>query len=181
MIVAVLVASGASAMITWWFAGREDAVTPTTEVAAPLPITRAEAKTAKARVPAKTKKPITVLPPSVKEALTLPEPVRKNPESQVLATGRIQAEERPYSLSAVLDGGTGMTTIYAKAEPLPWLALERKAAAGFAYGVRDDGARVGLLHGRVDVLQVKRAHLGAMWFVDTDGRAYAGLNVEVRF
>jgi len=97
---------------------------------------------------------------------------------KVTATARLEAEERPYTLSATLDTETGQSRIWAQAEPLPWLAITTRGEAGLAYGLRD-GDPVWRLSARQDMLQIKAARLAGVASLDSDGQWFAGVGVRV--
>lgn len=121
-----------------------------------------------------------VYPAKTKDALDLPAPVAADPAKAVMATGKLDAQERPYTLSAVIDTKTGQSEVYARPDPLPWLGSGRRGAAGIAYGLGDDGptAKAYAYH---DLLQVKALHAGARAEVDQHGEYWAGGYVEYRW
>lgn len=121
-----------------------------------------------------------VYPDKVKKKLNLPAPVVQDAAKKVIATGKMQTDDRPYTLSAVLDTGTGESEVYARPDPLPWIAPGRRGAVGVAYGLRD-GKPIGRLYVYHDLLQIKALHAGARAELDQDGKNYIGAYVEYRF
>ena len=108
--------------------------------------------------------------------------MRKNPDAHVLASTDVQAGERDARISTVLDTATGAVDSYTEALPLPWLRPEARGEVGAWYGVKSGAiAPVGRLQASYDVLQVKAAHVGVMGSVDTDGQAFAGVGLKVRW
>ena len=125
---------------------------------------------------------VQVYKPEAKRKISLPEAVRKNPDAHVLASTDVQAGERDARISTVLDTATGAVDSYTEALPLPWLRPEARGEVGAWYGVKSGAiAPVGRLQASYDVLQVKAAHVGVMGSVDTDGDAFAGVGIRVRW
>ncbi|MEN6540841.1 MAG: hypothetical protein ABFC67_14635 [Mizugakiibacter sp.] len=168
---AMLLIGAASAWSLW---PREK---PAVGVSAPLPPAK-EAK-GEAKVPLQIRT-VYVYRDRVKRKLDLPAPVMADPNKQVITTGKLDAEERPYTMTAVLDTQTGESQIYARPDPLPWLAPGKRGAVGIAYGVSDKGPDA-RLYGYRDLLQVKALHAGARGDLDQHGRWFAGGYVEWRF
>lgn len=121
-----------------------------------------------------------VYPQKTKQALNLPPDVVADPAKKVITTGKLDAEEREYSLTAVLDTETGDSHVYARPEPLPWIGPGKRGAVGMAYGMKN-GEPVGMLYAEHDLLRVKALHAGARGQVDTTGEWFAGGYVEYRF
>jgi len=173
--VTALVFLGASALITWWL--RPSTPAPAAAAIPLPPSVRVETVETTRIVP----KYITVYRDRAKAETGLPAQVQADPAKHVTATGHLNADARPYTLTAVLDAETGASAVYASPEPLPWFALRPRTAIGVAMAIREDGSQVGLLHGRADLIQIKAVHAGALAQIDTDGRALAGINLEWRF
>ncbi len=123
---------------------------------------------------------VKVYPPEVKPKLNLPPDVVAAPEKKVIATGRLDAEERDYTLSAVLDTDTGESEVYARPDPLPWLGPGRRGAIGIAYGLAN-GEPTGKLYAQHDLLQVKALHAGARAEVDQRGEYWVSATLEYRW
>lgn len=158
----------------WTFWPREK---PPVNVAAPLP-PAAEVRTVKQIVV--QPKLVYVYPDEVKAKLGLIEEIAKDPDKKVTATGKLKAEERDYTLSAVLDTETGESQVFARPDPLPWIGPGRQGAVGLAYGLKN-GEPMGRLYARHDLVQVKALHAGAAATLDQDGEWFAGGYVEWRF
>ncbi len=168
VLVAVILAAG------WTFWPREK---PVVGQSAPLPPAK-EVRTVEKII--ERPKLVYVYPEKIKAKLNLPESVVKDAAKKVLATGKLDAEERPYTLSAVLDTETGDSQVYARPDPLPWIGPGRRGAVGVAYGLKN-GHAAGQMYAQHDLLQVKALHAGARGTVDTDGDWFAGGYVEFRF
>ncbi|MHB8981450.1 hypothetical protein [Thiobacillus sp.] len=151
--------------------------TPDVGVSAPLPAAKEVRTVEKVRTEVKV---VYVYPKAVKAKLDLPAPVVTDDAKQVIATGKLDAEERPYTLSAVLDTETGGSQVYARPDPLPWVGPGRRGAVGVAYGLKN-GHAAGRMYAQHDLLQIKALHAGARGTVDTDGDWFAGGYVEFRF
>ena len=123
---------------------------------------------------------VKVYPDKVKSGLDLPASVASDAKKKVIATGKLDAEDRPYTLSAVLDVESGDAVVYARPDPLPWIGPGRQDAVGVAYGIKN-GAPAGRLYAEHDLLRVKALHAGARGTLDTDGDWFAGGYVEYRF
>ena len=131
-----LIAAGAvivAALALWTFWPREQ---PQVDVAAPLPPAPEVRTVEKIVVQPKL---VYVYPDEVKPKLGLIEEVAKDPAKKVTATGKLKAEERDYTLSAVLDTATGESQVYARPDPLPWVGPGRQVAVGMAHGLKKVG------------------------------------------
>lgn len=172
--VAALAVSLAVAMIGWalW-----PAPTPPAGSAVELkPITRVET-VKKIRIVPKT---VVVYRDRAKVATGLPESVQADPDKHITATGHLDADERPYSLAAVLDATTGESVVYAMPEPLPWIGRARQTALAAGFVMRDTGP-TWRLKARQDVIRVKALHAMAEAQLDGDGAWSAGAYIEWRF
>lgn len=170
-IAAVIVA----ALALWTFAGKFSR--PEVGIAAPLPAAK-EVRTVEKII--ERPKIVYVYPDKVKPKLGLPETVQQDTAKKVTATGKLRAEERDYTLSAVLDVQTGDSQVYARPAPLPWLGPGRQGAIGLAYGLKNSQL-TGRLYARQDLVQVKALHAGGLATLDTDAEWFAGGYVEWRF
>lgn len=171
------IAAGAvivAALALWTFWPREK---PEVNVAAPLPPAK-EVRTVEKII--ERPKLVYVYPDKVKGSLGLPDQVKDDASQKVTATGKLKAEERDYTLSAVLDTVTGDSQVYARPDPLPWIGPGRQGAVGIAYGMKN-GEPTGRLYARHDLLQIKALHAGAGATLDHDGDWFAGGYVEWRF
>lgn len=117
-----------------------------------------------------------------KKKLKLPASVQANPNSHVLASSDVQASERDTRISTVLDTDTGAVDTYSEALPLPWLRPESRGELGAYYGVKSGHfGPMGRLVASYDLLQIKSSHIGVMGSLDTDGAAFAGVGVKIRW
>lgn len=164
-----------AALALWTFVDKFNRPEP--GVSAPLPPAKEARGVDKVRTEVKV---VYVYPDKIKKALDLPAPVQADAAKQVLATGKLKAEARDYTLSAVLDTQTGQGEVYARPDPLPWIGPGQQGAIGLAYGIKN-GTPMGRAYARHDLLRVKALHAGALATLDQDGDWFAGGYVEWRF
>jgi len=181
MIGVALVSVLASALITALILGWPRGVTPTTEQAEALPPAVPDKPSVIVPPPA-AKAPYVAQPktPQLRKKTKLPPALFDGPENFILATGQLDAEERPYTLSSVLDRRTGETQVYAVADPLPVFSLSDRGSMGVFYGVKggDPVFRATLSQ---EVFRVKAVRAGATASLDSDGEWFAGLGAEVKW
>lgn len=163
-----------SALALWTFWPRPN---PVVGVAAPLPPAK-EVRSVEKII--ERPKLVYVYPADVKGKLGLPADQVVDVNKKVTATGKLDAEDRPYTLSAVLDTETGESQIFARPDPLPWIGPGRQGAVGLAYGLKNSQP-TGRLYARHDLIQVKALHGGGLATLDQDGEWFAGGYVEWRF
>jgi hypothetical protein len=116
----------------------------------------------------------------VKRRINLPPEVAADPAQVVLDSSRVAASEHDYTLTTLLDVETGATVTLAERLPLPWLAPETRGELGISYGLRD-GAPMGRVTLRQNLLQVRATRLGALATIDEDGQWYAGVGLWYRW
>jgi hypothetical protein len=162
------------ALVAWTFWPR-----PAPEVGKAEPLPPAKEAKREAKVPAQVKT-VYVYRDRVKRDLDLPAPVVADQAKKVIATGKLNAEERPYTISAVLDTGTGESQVYARPDPLPWIRPGKRGGIGVAYGISNNGPEA-KLYGYHDLLQVKALHAGARAELDQRGGWLVGGYAEWRF
>jgi hypothetical protein len=117
--------------------------------------------------------------PKLRKVTKIPAPVLDSPTTSILATGRIQADEgRAYTTSAVFDSGTGRTSIYAAADPLPWLAFPNRGRVGLGH---DPIHGVSNIHGSYDAVQSKSFVLNGSMVARTQGKPEFTINLDWKF
>lgn len=134
-------------------------------------------------VPVEVKVPVKAYSPEVKRKLKLPDPVQANPEQHVVASSRTAPDERPHTITTVLDTSTGEFTTLDRAEPLPWIAVSTKTEIGAFYGVKN-GEPAWRLQAQQELLRVKALHLGAVAsadFVHGDVETFIGVGAWARW
>ena len=126
--------------------------------------------------------PVIVYKERAKDKLGLPTAVVAASEQRVLGATQVNPNERPTTVSAVLNTTSGDTTFYQRLDPLPWFALETRRELGIAYGFKDDaGGAVARIFGKIDLVQIKMIRAGLLGNVDSDGDWYAGAGVSLRW
>jgi hypothetical protein len=110
-------------------------------------------------------KQIKTYAPKAKAAVKLPQAVQVDAAAVVLQSSRIAASDRPQTVTAVLDTGTGETKQYVVDEPLPWLDTAVRSDAGVYLGLKR-GEPTLRAQARVQLAQVKALRLGALASVD---------------
>lgn len=134
-------------------------------------------------VPVAVAAPLKVYRPEVKRKLKLPDTVQANPQQHVLASSRTAADERPHTVTTVIDAATGEATTFDRAEPLPWLGVSTKTEIGAFYGVKN-GVPAFRVQAQQELLRVKALHLGAVASADMqrgDVDTYVGVGVWARW
>ena len=112
-----------------------------------------------------------------KTELNLPDSVTTDAQKKLIATGKLNAEDRPYTLSGVLDTQTGHAEIYARPDPLPWIGPGKHGAIRLTQW-HNGVTQIDASH---DLLQVKALHAGISGRADTSGETLVGGYVEYRF
>lgn len=137
-----------------------------------------------ANIPTETKPctQVQALAPPAKKKLDLPEPIQKDEQASVLAAVDVPRTDHPLIATALLHRDTGIGEIYFTPQPLPWIAFNRRATIGVAYGLKDNAnGFVTRAYGRLDLMQIKMLHAGLLGDVDNAGGWYAGGFVEARW
>lgn len=134
-------------------------------------------------VPVSITKPLKVYRAEVKRKLKLPESVQVNQEQHVIASSRTVGDERPHTITTVIDANTGEATTFDRVEPLPWIAVSTKTEIGAFYGVKN-GAPAFRMQAQQELLRVKALHLGAVASADLvrgEVETYVGVGVWARW
>lgn len=134
-------------------------------------------------VPVVVDKPVQVYKPEVKRKLKLPAAVQADPAQHVVAATRTVPDERPHTITTVLDTSTGEFTTLDRAEPLPWLAVSTKTEVGAFYGVKN-GEPAFRVQAQQELLRIKALHVGAVASADMvrgDVDTYVGVGVWARW
>ena len=175
---------GAMVFASWYVYGLfhqpEPAPQQVAVVAAPAPEVKREEK-APVAVKSGT---VRAYKPAIKTKLKLPDSVQADAAQVVVSSSRVNADERPLTVTAVTNTNTGETTQYVKAEPLPWLAVNTKTMIG-AYAGLKGGEQAIRVMAHQELLQIKALHVGAVASADmtrslgTD--TFVGLGVWARW
>lgn len=141
-----LLAVGAAVVWTFW-------PKPTPEVGKSVPLPPAKEVKGVERIIERVEY-IKVYPDAIKAKVKLPEPILKDSSVKLISTGKLDAEERPYTLSAVLNTGTGEAEVYARPDPLPWVSVSKKRHFSGYMGVMN-GEQAVAITARQEVLRIK--------------------------
>lgn len=125
-------------------------------------------------------KSLKVYAPAAKKKLKLPDAIMQDDNQYVIASTTLKHDYHPQTVTTIVDSVTGESTTVTRREVYPWLAAEHTGEVRLDYGVKRTG-RVGRLTLREDVLQVKAAHIGATATLDSDGDAFVGLGLGMRW
>lgn len=125
-------------------------------------------------------KVIYVYPDKVKKALNLPANVQEDSSKHVIAAGKIQTSDRPYTFSATVDTQTGQGEVFVRPDALPWIGLGKQGALGVAYGFKNEQP-MGWVYGKYDLIRVKALHIGTSATLYQDRDRVVGGYVEWRF
>lgn len=126
-------------------------------------------------------KPVVVYAQAAKGKLDLPQPVLADTSKYVLSADQVRPDLHPQTITTIYDEQTGQTDTLVRLDPYPWLAAEQTGEVWVGYGVKNGGARIGLLSLTEDLVQVKALHFGVAGSVSTDGSVFAGLGAGYRW
>lgn len=119
------------------------------------------------------KSPIKAYKPGVKGSLKLPDSVVSDEAKHVVASSRTAADERPHTITTVVDSATGEVTTHDRTDPLPWVAVNTKSEIGVFYGLKN-GEQALRIEGRQELLQIKALHAGVIGTVDATRQGVDG-------
>ncbi len=127
-------------------------------------------------------KTVIVYRDAVEKKLGLPDIVKRDASKHVVAAAKVPPSDYPHTMTAVYDDRSGGVDMFLRQDKLPWLAFNRRGSIGVAYGFKGghDGA-VARVYGRLDLVQIKRLHVGLLGDVDGGGGWYGGGYAELRW
>lgn len=160
--------------VVWTFWPREK---PEVGVSVPLPPAKEVRTVEKVVIQPKY---IYVYPDKSKSGLNLPKSIEADSTKKLIATGKLDADERPYTLSAVLDTETGDSQIYAKPQPLPLIGPGKHGGIGIGYGLTNDGPAM-KLYSYQELLRIKKLNAGVRAEADQRGEYWVGATLEYRW
>ena len=120
----------------------------------------------------------------IKKKLKLPKEVIDNEHKLVIASNKVQADDHPHTITSTINTQTGEVETFDRKDPLPWIAFNQRTEVTAAYGYkysRTQQGMVGRFGARHEFIQSKNMGLGITGSVDTDGSAFAGLELRIRF
>ena len=127
--------------------------------------------------------PVIVYKDLAKNKLGLPQTVVVALEQRVLSATQVKPNERPTTVSAVLNTTTGETSFYQRQDKSPWIDFNRRYEIGVSYlPFNKDGVdKLIELDGRIEVIQIKALRAGLTGAVDTDGGYKVGVRAWASF
>lgn len=173
--IAACIGLGTLALVAWWSWPTPPALTP--KISAPLPPAKETSNTPPAPIEVRV---VYVYPKAVKEKLDLPPAVQAQDSKQVTATGKLDAEERPYTLTSVLDTETGKSEIFARPDQQPLFGITKTGEVGVNYGISDEGAKW-RLSAKQDFLRIGAARIGIAGNLDQGGDWFAGIQTRMEW
>lgn len=138
------------------------------------------AKVPMVAVPAKE---VQAYAPAAKKKLKLPARIQQDEKQHVVASTRTPADERPHTVTTVLDARSGEFHTYDRADTQPWLAANTRSQVGVLYGYKNGEPAI-RIEGQQELLQIKAVHLGAVASADaTAGNldTFIGVGVWARW
>lgn len=107
---------------------------------------------------------------SASERLDVPDSVKLDAAAQVVAAGELAPYEGTTTVTAVLNTGTGRTSLLSRREPLPFFSLMNDKEVGIRYGYTGDGRGFDLF-GQLTFLRIGRIHTAL--YVESNSRSEA--------
>ena len=126
---------------------------------------------------------IKVFKPEVKAKLKnkLPQSVVNDPGKRVVASSKVGGDDKPHTVTTLLDQSTGQFTTYDHIEPLPWLAVKTYTHIGAYYGLKN-GEQAVRIQAQQEMLQIKTLHIEAVASIDIGaGKPDSFIGVGGRF
>ncbi|SOD42314.1 hypothetical protein [Nitrosovibrio sp. Nv4] len=119
------------------------------------------------KVPVVIKAPVQVYSGgrALKKKLKLPDVVTIDPTKEVIASSQVKADERPQTITTIINTETGESETFVRRDPLPWLAWDTSGEVGAYVGIKN-GQQAVRLQARQGIVQVKGLHLGLIGSVD---------------
>lgn len=102
---------------------------------------------------------------TLKKELKLPDVVTSDPAKEVIASSQVKADERPQTITTIINTETGESETFVRRDPLPWLAWDTSGEVGAYVGIKN-GQQAVRLQVRQGIVQVKALHLGLIGSVD---------------
>ena len=125
--------------------------------------------------------PVIVYKDLAKDKLGLPTAVTEAPEQRVLGATQVKPNERPTTVSAVLNTISGETTFYQRQDKSPWLDFNRRYEIGVSYLPFTGADKLIELDGRIEFIQIKALRAGLTGAIDTDGGYKVGARAWASF
>lgn len=110
-------------------------------------------------------KTVKVYPATVKKKIKLPEVVLENPAMEVIASSQVKADDRPQTVTTLINTDTGESQTFVKRDPLPWLDFNKRGEAGMYMGIKNGEPTI-RLEAKQNVFQVKALNFGVTASID---------------
>jgi hypothetical protein len=166
------------AVIVAWYRGNNEIPTSKT-VYINVPEVKEVVKIKRIEIP--VEKIVVIEKEAAAKKLDLPEDIKNDPAKQITASGVVAPYEGKTNVLAVIDTGSGISSIVAKQVPLPFFDFENKKEIGIRYGVSFDNNLEGDLYGRWDFFRIANAHIGVYGEVNTTGDAKAMIQAAYKW
>lgn len=98
--------------------------------------------------------PLKVYKPAAKKKLKLPDHIQADAKQHVVASTRTAPDERPHTVTTVLDSGTGEFHTYDRVDQLPWLEVSTRRHFGAYIGAMN-GEQAIAVTARQEALRIK--------------------------
>ena len=125
-------------------------------------------------------KALKVYKPVAKAKLKLPKAILEDDNQQVIASSKVSGDERPHTITTVVNTATGESGTLDRIDPYPFMQVKTTSEIGAFYGLKQ-GKQVIRLEGKQEFLQVKAVHLGITGSIDSDKATFVGLGAWVRW
>lgn len=102
---------------------------------------------------------------AVKRGLKLPTAIADDKDQHVIASSKTPNDERPHTITTVINQQTGEVQTFDRTDPLPWFDVKTKSEIGVYYGMKSGEPTV-RIEGRQELLQIKAVHVGAIATAD---------------
>jgi len=169
-----LVFACAIAMLAWW-------QWPKTPPSASIPLSPAMEVRNEDKTTLTNAAPAKVYSAKVKAKFTLPDAVQSDPAQHVSAVGKLDTMDRPYTVTAVYDEDTGESSVYARADTLPWVSATQRGQVGLHYGIKNGLRPVTRISVSQSFLSIKALQLGGAGTLDSDGQWFVGVGINYRW
>jgi hypothetical protein len=166
----VLVGLLALASVVAWYRGQHE-IPMSKTVYIKVPEAKEVVKIKRVEIP--IEKIVVIEKEAATKKLDLPADIKDDPAKQITASGVLPPYEGKTNVLAVIDTGTGVSSIVAKQVPLAFMDFINKKEIGIRYGASFENNLEGDLYGRWDFFRIANAHIGVYGEVNTTGDAKA--------
>lgn len=151
--------------IVAWYRGQGERIIPKTVY---VPTTEIKEVIKLKRVEIPVEKIVVIEKDAASKTLDLPPEIRNDASKQITATGVIPPYEGKTNVLAVIDTGTGVSSILAKQEPLQAVDFISNRHIGLRGGIDFDNGYCGELYASYDFLRIMSTTIGLYGEIETD-------------